>query len=140
MAAGDHASVLRRALESALVGDVDTLDGLVTDDVAAWSPNMFAASRGELAAALRPRDEVLTDIEVVIDAIDVVGDKAIAEWCASATFSIPCLLQDDVLIEPTGARVALAGVTIGEFRGALICSLRSYFDDSALLEQMLALT
>ena len=136
----DHASVLRRALTSALTGDVDTLDELVTDDVAAWSPNMVTRSRRELAGALWSRDEVLTEIEVTIDALDVVGNKAIAEWRAAARFSVPFLLQEDLLIEPTGARVQLAGVTVAEFRGNKIRSLRSYFDDSALLEQMLALT
>lgn len=116
---------------------MEELGEVVTDDVAAWSPNMVARSRAELIDALLSHDEVLTDVDVVIDGLDVVGDKGIAEWRATATFSFPFLLDEDLLIEPTGARLTLAGVTIAEFRGTKISGLRSYFDDSALLEQML---
>ena len=94
---------------------------------------------GKLSAKLAVEVPGATDTApVTIDALDVVGHKAIAEWRASARFSLPLLLQEDLLIEPTAARVELAGVTVAEFRGTKISRLRSYFDDSAVLEQMLA--
>ena len=46
-------------------------------------------------------------------------------------------LGDDVVVEPTGRHVKLAGVTVADFREGKIRSYRTYFDDISLLEQVL---
>ncbi len=48
-------------------------------------------------------------------------------------FTRPVLLDDRVLIEPTGAVAHLTGASIAEFRGRRIRAFRHYFDDSELL-------
>jgi len=53
-----------------------------------------------------------------------------------ADHSGPYVLGDDAVIEPTGRRVKLAGVTVAEFRGEKIRSFRTYFDDLSLIEQL----
>ena len=50
------------------------------------------------------------------------------------------MLADDTNIEPSGIRVTLHGVTVAEFVGERICSLRQYWDEHAVLEQLGVLT
>jgi hypothetical protein len=131
-----RAAVLRQVVERALRGSID-LAAVTTDDLVTWTPNLLTRTRAELVEALRPRDDVLADLEISFETVDVTGVRGVVEWTARATFAFPLLLDEDLLIEPTGARVVLAGATIAEFRGSQVCALRFYFDDAALLEQML---
>ena len=137
MHASDHGAVLHAALRAAVDGDVAPLPELFTEDVTGWSPNLIVTSREELLTALLAQEDALTDVEVAVEPIDVIGDKAIAEWVVTAVFSGPFLVDDDLLIEPNGRRLMMAGVTVAEFRGQQIRAFRSYFDDAAFLEQML---
>ena len=45
-------------------------------------------------------------------------------------------MWDQRSIEPSGTRVTLHGVTVAEFHGERICSLRQYWDEIAVLEQL----
>src|SRR6185503_9995398 len=94
-------------------------------------------SRDELLVALAERDDALSNIETSIDAIDEIGNKAVAEWHVSADHTGPLVIEGDLMIEPTGRRLYLAGATIAEFDGDRICAFRHYFDDLALVEQLL---
>lgn len=136
-AASLQAIALQRLLEAAATGDRESLADLVTEDVVAWSPTLAVTSRDELLAALESRDEALTRVDVQVQAIDQIGDKAIAEWHVSADHTGPLIIDEDLLIEPTGRRLHVSGATVAEFEGDRICAFRSYFDDLALLEQAL---
>jgi len=140
MPSKDRGAVLCRALHVAIGGDADVAADLFSPDVKGWSPTMVVASRAELLDALATREDALTDVVLTVDALDVIGDKAIAEWHATAAFTGPFLVDEDVLIEPNGQLLAVAGVTVAEFDGDRICGFRNYFDDAALLEQMLIST
>ena len=76
-----------------------------------------------------------------VDSLDVVGNKAIAEWRASADHTGPLVIgdgdDDDLVIEATGRTIVLAGATFAEFDGDQISALRTYFDDAAIIEQLL---
>ncbi len=137
MSCHDHGSALCRALEATVNGDADAVLELFTEDVHGWSPSMVVASRADLLDTFSLREDALTDAELRFDAVDVVGNKAIVEWRARAVFSGPFLVDDDLLIEPNGHELAVAGVTIAEFEGDKIRTFRNYFDDAAFLEQML---
>jgi ketosteroid isomerase-like protein len=128
---------MRRLLQAAVTGDGEAMADLVTADVTAWSPNLFVTSRDELLAALQ-RDDTFSAIEIRVQALDQVGDKAIAEWHVAVDHTGPLAIDDDLVIEPTGGRLHLSGATIAEFDGDRICAFRSYFDDLALVEQALA--
>ncbi|MGH9251485.1 MAG: nuclear transport factor 2 family protein [Acidimicrobiales bacterium] len=132
-----QASAMRRLLHAAVTGDGEAMADIVTDDVTAWSPNLFVTSRDELLAALQ-RDDTFSGIEIRVQALDQVGDKAIAEWHVAADHTGPLAIDDDLVIEPTGRRLHLSGATVAEFDGDRICAFRSYFDDLALVEQALA--
>lgn len=133
-----QAATMRRLLDAAVSGDREAMADLVTVDVTGWSPNLFVTSRDDLLAALDRRDDSFTDVEITVQALDQVGDKAIAEWHLAADHTGPLVVDDDLVIEPTGRRLHLSGATIAEFDGERVCAFRSYFDDLALVEQALA--
>ena len=66
-----------------------------------------------------------------------MGNKAFAEWVIEGDHTGPLILAEDVVVEPTGRRVKLAGTTVADFRDGKIRSYRSYFDDMSMLEQVL---
>jgi hypothetical protein len=55
----------------------------------------------------------------------------------SAKHAGPLTLADDVVIPASGGELVLAGATFAELRDGKICAFRHYFDDAALLEQLL---
>jgi len=130
-------ALFTKAMGVLLTGDVDHLDELFTEDVVGWSPILAVSSRQELAAAVADREEGLSNVAVEIAAIDTVGDKVIIEWRMSADHTGPLSIDEDLVVDATNAHLVLAGAAFGQFRGDKICAFRNYFDDAALLEQIL---
>jgi hypothetical protein len=123
-------------------GDPAALADVVTDDVTGWSPTTFVTSREELLNEVAARVDAFTGVEIVIDTLDVGRGRAIAEWRMAADHTGPAILDAEgeaVVIDPTGERVYLAGASIADFDGDRICAFRLYFDEAALLEQLLAI-
>jgi hypothetical protein len=135
--AATRETVLVQALEAAVTGDATRLEHVFTDDVVGWSPNLAIASLAELAAEWEERHDALSNIVIEMDAVYVVGDTVIAEWRVGADHTGPLTIADEIELDPTGRRIVLAGSTFAEFRGDQICAFRNYFDDAALLEQLL---
>jgi SnoaL-like domain len=133
----DPAAVLALAIEAAVTGDPALMESVFTDDVVAWSPNMSVTSLAELEEEFADRDEALSNVVFSVDALDVVATKAIAEWRLAADHTGALRIDDDLVIEPTGRTIVLAGATFAEFRGDQICAWRTYFDDAALIEQLM---
>jgi hypothetical protein len=136
MAEHGRSEVLRRAIEALILGDVDALPELFTDDVSGWSPILLVSSLDELAERVADREEALSDATVQVDGLDVFGNKGFAEYRLSAVFSSPLLLDDDTVVEPNGRQILLGAVTAVDFTGDRISAFRTYFDDLSLLEQM----
>jgi ketosteroid isomerase-like protein len=133
----DATELVVRALEAAATGDHSLISDTFTEDVVGWSPNLSVSSRDELEAELADRDQSLSDVELVCSATAVGADRVVAEWVVSATHVGPLVLDDEVVLEPSNQEVVLAGATFAELRDGRICSFRHYFDDAALLEQLL---
>jgi ketosteroid isomerase-like protein len=131
-----RASVLVRALQASLAGDTSAIGDLYTDDVKVWAPAMSVGSASELAAEFERRDDAFSDVELEVSPLDVSGDFACAEWTVSLTHSGRLVLANDVVVDATGLRVTLNGATVAEFQGDRICSLRQYWDEFAVLEQL----
>ena len=130
-------SVFIRALETAVgLGDEDP-STLFTEDVLAWSPALMASSLAELAEALKVRDEALSNVTLTIRSLNVGGNKAIAEWRVDADHTGHLTVDDELTLEATGRHVHLGGATFAEFRGDKIRAFRSYFDEMALMEQVM---
>jgi SnoaL-like polyketide cyclase len=141
---GAHLLEVVRLLTKALLSDAATVAGLtedieaaVTSDVMAWSPRLYATSCAELIEALTELDDTVTDVAITIGGLDIVGSTVYVEWQATGRFSNPCLLGDDLLVEPTGRAVESAGVLIVRFSENRAAQIHCYYDDLALIEQLL---
>jgi hypothetical protein len=132
----ERAATLVRALEASIVGDSTVIAELYTDDVKGWAPALAVSSAAELAVELEDRDGAFTDVELDVSPFDVAGDRACVEWVVTLTHSGPLELDHDVVLDPTGARVSLHGVTVAEFVGDRIASFRQYWNEGELLEQL----
>jgi ketosteroid isomerase-like protein len=131
-----RATTLVRALHAGLDGDGNTIRDLCTEDVKAWTPALSATSISALTAELERRDQAFSDIELEVAPLDVGGEYACAEWSVSMTHTGPLVLAGGDVVEPTGTRITLNGATVAEFRGDRICSIRQYWDELAVFEQI----
>ena len=132
----ERSATLAKALHASLDHDPALVDALCTEDVKAWTPGLAASSAVELAAALALRDEAFSDVDLEVVPLDVGGDYAAAEWRVEMTHTGRLVLGEGVEVEPTGIRIALNGVTVAEFDGHRICSLRQYWDELTLFDQL----
>jgi predicted ester cyclase len=127
---------LVRALLVAFGAGEDDLSAIFTDDAIAWSPNMFTTSLEELIQAFADREEAFSNQTITVRSIDEVGNKVIAEWRFDADHTGTLTFDEDNWIDATGAHVYMGGVSIAEYSGDKIRNVRTYFDDLALLEQL----
>jgi len=132
----DRAAALVQAIEATVTGDSRVVCELYADDVQGWSPTMTVTSAAELAVELEDRQDAFSDIELDVTPLDVGDDQACVEWIATATHSGPLVVDEDVVIEPTGGRFTLRGVTVADFEGDRIRAFRQYWDEVSLLEQL----
>ena len=131
-----RATTLVRALRAGIERDRGALAGFCTDDVRAWTPALSTASFAELVEALDRRDDAFSDIDLEVAPLDVGGDYACVEWSVAMTHTGTLALAGDASMEPTGIRVTVHGVTVAEFHDERICSLRQYWDEVEVLEQL----
>ncbi len=124
-----RAEILVRALRAGIDRDRATLEAVLTDDVRIWTPAISTTSRRELLAALERRDDGFSDIELIVTPLDVGGDYACVEWTADMAHGSPPMETD-------GVRVTVHGATVAEFEGERICSMRQYWDEFTLVEQL----
>ena len=131
-----RAAVLTRALEARIAGDRAAMAETFTDDVRAWTPALSVTSLPELLVEFDRHDDAFSDAVLEIVPLDVGGEFACAEWSVSMTHSGPLELAAGSVVEPTGVRVTVHGVTVAEFRGDRICALRQHWDELAVFEQL----
>ncbi len=130
--------VLLSALEAEVGGASVDLDTLFTDDVVGWSPYATVSGLAAVSALAALREVAFSNVVIMFRGLDEVGNKAFAEWVIEADHTGPLVLDADSVLDPTGRRVRLAGVTVADFRAGKIRSYRTYFDDFSLLEQIVA--
>jgi hypothetical protein len=129
----DRGMVFGAALEAVVIGDASRFADLFTEDVVFSSPHLVVESLAAVQRALGSPEDSLTDIVLVMLNLDAIEDRVMAEWRLDARFTRPVLLDDRLLLEPTGDEVHLLGASFAEFRERRIHSFRHYFDDSELL-------
>lgn len=133
----ERAERLERAVVAAITGDTSQMQDLYTRDVIASGPSMHVASRQELAEEYRRRVGAFSERKVAVAPLNVAGAQACVEWVASGIHSGPFSLERGTHVaEPTGRRVRIRAITVAEFEGDQICSIRSYWDGAALLEDL----
>ena len=131
-----RAHTLARALQAGVAGDRSTLEELCTEDVTAWTPAFSTSSITELVAVLEHRDDAFSDHQLEVVPLDTGGPFAVAEWTLTMTHTGTLDLTEDSVVEPTGTEVVVHGVTVAEFRDERICSVRQYWDELAMFEQL----
>ena len=104
--------VFVRALQTMVGAGTDDPSTLFTEDVRAWSPALMASSLAELTEDLKARDDALSNVTVAIRSLNVGDGNEV--WLLS-----------------------VGGATFAEFRGDKIEAFRSYFDEMAVMEQLL---
>lgn len=137
----ERAERLQRAVIAAISGDTSQMHDLYTRDVIASGPSMHVASRDELAHEHQRRIGAFSERKVAVAPLEVAGSQACVEWVASGVHTGPFSLEPRAEVaEPTGRRVRVRAITVAEFDGDQICSIRSYWDGAALLEDLGVLT
>jgi ketosteroid isomerase-like protein len=131
-----RAQRLVRAVRASVAGASTEIADLYTEDVRGWSPTGTVSSAAELAVEFEDRDEAFSEVEVVVVALDVGGDQACVEWIASVEHTGALTLEGAALVDATGRRLTLRGVTVAEFDGERICSFRQYWNELELLDQL----
>ena len=125
--------VLRRALVAAVSGDVSDIGELYTSDVVGSGPATSARSREELAIEIEERRDALAQEEITFKHAATRGGLVRVEWEASGLHVGPLVLESNgAVLEPTGLRLRIRGVTVARFRGRRISSWRSHWEDLAL--------
>ncbi len=128
--------VLWKALEAEVGGAAVDPGTLFTEDVVGWSPYATVSGLTALAELAVLREIAFSNVVIMVRGLDEVGNKAFAEWLIEADHTGPLVLDEDAVLEATGRRVLLAGVTVADFREGKIRSFRTYFDDLSLIEQI----
>jgi len=121
---------------------VKAIRACLTRDVICTSPVLSTSTRDELETVLSSRRDALANIDLTIDrVVDVdvdVDAVTIAEWTAAADHAQPFVVPQDTRLDPSGKRLSLTGATFAEFTGTRISTIRHYFDEAGLLEQLAA--
>jgi ketosteroid isomerase-like protein len=118
----ERAETLERALRARVEGKRSEAEQLYTEDVKAWTPAFSTSSRSELLAQFDRTDDAFSDVALDVTTLDVGGDFACAEWTLTMAATV----------EAGGARITVHGITVAEFQGDRICSLRQYWDEVAV--------
>jgi ketosteroid isomerase-like protein len=129
-------AVMVKALEAEVGSDSVDFGTLFTEDVVGWSPYASVSGLTALAELSTLRDIAFSNVVILLRSVDEVGNRVYAEWLIEADHTGPLVLDDDVVVEPTGRHVQLAGVSVADFREGKIRSYRTYFDDLSMIEQI----
>ncbi len=133
---GSRKEVLSDAIKAEVGAASADLKTLFTDDVTGWSPYVTLSGLTAVADLAALREEAFSNVVVTFRGLDEVGNKAFAEWLVDADHTGPLVLSADTALAATGRHVQLPGVTVADFREGKIRSFRTYFDDLALIEQI----
>ena len=131
--------VMVKALEAEVGSTSVDLATLFTDDVVGWSPYATVSGLTGLAELSALRDIAFDNIVILLRGVDEVGNRVYAEWVIEADHTGPLVLDDDVVLDPTGRHVELAGCSVADFREGKISSFRTYFDDLSMIEQIVGI-
>ena len=129
-------------LQTLLGGErAEDLERWLAPEVVVWTPVRYTSTRADLLHELHDLDlggDTLTEVVIAVTHADVAPPRVHLEWRLTARFSHPCFVDDDLLVEPTGRLVETAGVMIATIDDGMITAAHCYYDDFALLEQLVS--
>ena len=128
----DHLALALRAVRATLEGDSTVVGTLFTADVRASVSNTVWSAPG-LAVEIEDRAGAFAEVDLHPNHWRALESEMWVEWSASVVHVGPLAIENGVL-EPTGRRVELAGITVAEFSGDRISAFRQYWDCAALMD------
>lgn len=133
--------VCERVLRAVLTGsdDLAHLEEAMHPDVVVWTPTVYARSRDAALEALAVDElggDALSDVQILVTSADVVPPRVYLEWQLVGRFTNPFFVDDDLLVEPTGRLVETSGMLVVTFVDDRVVAVHCYYDDLALLEQL----
>jgi hypothetical protein len=131
-----RADALTRLVRGAVAGDGAVVADVCDPSVTAWGPAASASSAAELAAELARRDAAFSDVVVDVVPLDVGGNHACVEWQATMTHTGPIALAGGASLDASGLRITVNGVAVAEFHRGRICSVRQYWDELSVYDQL----
>jgi len=134
--AAARAETLMRVLRASIEHDGRAAADVYTEDVRAWTPAMSTSSLSELMSEFDRRDDAFSDFQLEVSPLAVGGDYACVEWTVTMAHTGRLPVAEGKVVDPTGLRVTLHGITVAEFRGDWICSFRQYWDELSVFEQL----
>ena len=140
-AAGTRLDLCQQLLRCTLTDEpFELVEDWLHADIVVWTPVSYSRGRAELLESLHEfGSDALTEAAVEIVSADIAGTHAYLEWRLAGRFTEPCFIDDDLLVEPTGRLVEAAGVLVVSFDDEQVASLRCYFDDLGVLEQLVTM-
>ncbi|WP_040492114.1 nuclear transport factor 2 family protein [Ilumatobacter nonamiensis] len=119
-------------------GDLRHLEAALEELVVVWTPAVCLRSRSEVVRALADADDALGEVVVVFDSSASTGSSVFVEWVATGRFTGPALLNDDELVEPSGAVIRVGGAMQLSFQdGQHVSEIHCYYDRLGLTEQLI---
>lgn len=139
--AADVGDLCVQVLRGILLGeDLTRVRGHLATDVITWTPHFFAVSRDQLLTSIDATEfegDTLSEVALEVTHTCVDQARVYVEWRLTARFTSPGFIDDDLLIEPTGRLLETAGVEVVTFTGDQVTAVHCYYDDLALLEQLI---
>lgn len=137
-----RAESLVRALLCGIGADKVTaaeLEAAVDEDVDVWTPALRTVSRFELISVMLDLDDAIGQVAVIFTESAATQSIVMVSWQVTARFVRPMFLDDDHLLEPTGAAIRVAGATSVAFTTSGCAGrIRCYYDRLALVEQFVS--
>ena len=124
-------------VRATVVGEPVELHLALAADAVGWSPSGAFTYRDQAVTLSLESASSLVVEEFHIESLSWQDPLVSAEWRLVARQSEPLLIDEDILVEPTNRLVVLYGATIAEIRCDRVVVLHTYFDDAALIEQIL---
>lgn len=130
-------SELSRLLETAVLGGPDPLQEVLTEDARGWSPTFSFESRDAVTRALRDQPSPILPVVFGLESLLWADPVVVAEWRLDAVVADPILVADDLLVEAQGRPFTIGGSSLAELRAGRIALIHTYFDEAAVIEQVI---
>lgn len=124
-------------IQAVVVGEPEQLQSALTADAIGWSPALSYTSRAEAVLSLHEHPAALSVTEFDVVRLLRPSPFLVAEWHLAAVHDQPFLVADDRLIDVSERPVHLHGTTVAKVRGLRIEAVHTYYDEAALVEQVL---
>jgi hypothetical protein len=128
---------LEQFIRAVVVGEPAELHLILAVDAVGWSPSGSFSRRDDAVILSQQAMSSLAVDDFRIGVLCWCEPFVMGEWRLEACQADPLLIRDDVLLEPTDRPILLHGATFAHIRDNRVAVTHTYFDDAALIEQVI---